>query len=210
MGQQPPNHVLRKSAVGDRRPGAETERAFIDVATRLFAERGYNGTSVADIARELGLTTASLYYHISGKQELLLRVLETGIAEFLHRLEDIAAEKVDPVRRLRLAIENHLSFVLSRRDAVAVFLRERRFLESPYKEQYQERVDRYDALFTSIIEEGMEEGVILRGDPHMIRLAILGMINWVVEWYQPDGRLGPEQITNTFVDLVTEHMLVVR
>jgi AcrR family transcriptional regulator len=175
-----------------RRDGEETARAFIEVATRLFAEKGFNGTSIADIGKEMNLTTASLYYFMSGKQELLLRVLETGMAEFLDRLEEIAQKPIDPKSMLREAIENHLSFVLNNQQAVTVFLRERRFLTSRYKKQYQSRVDRYDELFTDVIKACIESGAIPADDPHLIRLAILGMINWVVEWYRPDGRLSGE------------------
>lgn len=190
-----------------RRSGIETQRAFVDVATRLFAERGYNGTSISDIANEMGLTTASLYYYVTGKQELLLNVLATGMAEFLNRLDDIVAQDIDPRDKLRLAIDNHLSFVLSKKQAVAVFLRERRFLKPPYKEQYQEGVDRYDLLFTEIISKCIEQGAIPPGDPTLIRLGILGMINWVVEWYQPGGRLTEDEIRSAFTELIVDQML---
>lgn len=190
-----------------RRDGGETERAFIDVAARLFAERGYNGTSVADIAKEMGLTNASLYYYTSGKQELLLRVLAAGIAEFLSRLEEIAAREMDAKQRLRSAVENHLYFVLHNKNAVAVFLRERRFLEEQYRLQYQEQVDKYDSLFNGIIRDCMKEGSIPSGDAQLFRLAILGMINWVVEWYSDEGRLTREEISETLTDLIIDRML---
>lgn len=199
--------ALVSARANGRRPAAETEEAFIRAATVLFAERGYHGTSIANLAARLGLTTASLYYHVSGKQELLLRVLDTGMAQFLDRLERIAVEDIDHKLKFRRAVENHLSFVLANTDAVAVFLRERRFLESPYKESYEGRVDRYDAVFTRIIEDGMAAGALAVGDPHLTRLAILGMINWAVEWYEPNGRLSLEEITTTFADLITERML---
>lgn len=198
----PPARSNRK-----RRPAVETERAFIAAARGLFAEKGYNGTSISDLAKELGLTTGSLYYHVSGKQELLLRVLGTGMERFLHRLEDIPSQTDDHRTRLRLAVENHLSFVLEEQGSVTVFLRERRFLEPPYRQQYQELVDRYEVLFTAIISDAMEAKAIPAGDPHLIRLAILGMINWIVEWYDPDGRYSPQEIKTTFADLVTERML---
>lgn len=207
MGEQSVAPRDRKRPGNGRRPALETERAFIAAATDLFAERGYNGTSIAVLANKLGLTTASLYYHVSGKQELLLKVLTSSLGQFLERLEEIAAQEEDPRLKLRLAVENHLSFVLHNPQAVAVFLRERRFLESPYKEQYQEQVDRYDGLFTDIIDDGMAVAALPPGDPHLVRLAILGMINWVVEWYRPGGRLGADEILKTFADLVTERIL---
>lgn len=189
-----------------RRPAAETESAFIAAATELFAERGYNGTAISDIAARLGLTTASLYYHVSGKQELLLRVLDTGMAKFLDRLETISVQHVSHRLKLRRAVENHLSFVLHHRDAVTVFLRERRFLESPYKEAYEERVDRYDLLFARIIEAVASEEA-QSADPHLLRMAILGMINWTVEWYEPGGRVGADEVLSTFADFITERMM---
>jgi TetR/AcrR family transcriptional regulator, cholesterol catabolism regulator len=207
MGQRSAAPGSRNGTANGRRPAVETERAFITAATGLFAERGYNGTSISDLANQLGLTTASLYYHVSGKQELLLKVLTTGLAPFLEQLERIHAEEQNPRRKLRLAVENHLSFVLHNPQAVAVFLRERRFLESPYKEQYREQVDRYDVLFTEIIDDGMADSALPPSDPVLIRLAILGMINWVVEWYRPGGRLDADQILQTFADLVTERIL---
>lgn len=207
MGQQPAAPGDRKPPGNGRRPAVETERAFISAATDLFAERGYNGTSIAELAKKLGLTTASLYYHVSSKQELLLKVLTSSFGLFLEHLEQIATQEGDPRLKLRLAVENHLSFVLHNPQAVAVFLRERRFLESPYKEQYQEQVDRYDRLFTEIIDDGMAVAALPPGDPHLIRLAILGMINWVVEWYRPGGRLDADEILKTFADLITERVL---
>lgn len=196
----------QESNTHDRRP-RETERAFIAAATELFAEKGYNATSISDLAKELGLTTASLYYHVSGKQELLFRVLETGMADFLNQLEGIAAKNVDHREKLRLAVENHLDFVLTNPKAVKVFLRERRFLEAPYSSQYQVRVDRYDQLFSEIVQRAMDADAVPREDPVLVRLAILGMINWVVEWYRPSGSLGKDEISATMTRLITDRML---
>jgi AcrR family transcriptional regulator len=190
-----------------RRPGGETELAFIEVATKLFAEKGYNGTSISDISKKMNLTTASLYYHVTGKQQLLLRVLENTIFEFLDQLEVISKQNNDPKIKLRAAIESHLYFVLNRTDAITVFVKDRGFLEQPYKQQYQTRVERYDLLFTTIIRECIEARSIPPGDPHLIRLAILGMMNWCMEWYEPGGRLNSDEITKFFSDMITERML---
>lgn len=190
-----------------RRQARETEQAFVAAATRLFAEKGYKGTSIADIANELGLTTASLYYHVSGKQELLLRVLDAAMADFLSRLEAIADSEVGHRAKLRLAVENHLDFVLTNPQAVTVFLRERRFLTSPYKEQYQSRVDAYDRRFTAIIQDAMDAGDIPPGDAVLVRLSILGMINWIVAWYRPGGRLDAKRILEVMTELIVDRML---
>jgi AcrR family transcriptional regulator len=197
----------QSDSVPTRRLTNETGQAFVAAATALFAEKGFNGTSIGDLANKLGLTTASLYYHVSGKQELLLRVLEDGMSSFLSRLEELAQEDVEPREKIRLAVENHLHFVLTHKQEVAVFLRERRFLQSPLRESYDARVNRYDHLFTEVIREGMATGTVPPGDPTLLRLAILGMINWIVEWYEPGGRLTIEDIKAQMTDLIMERML---
>jgi AcrR family transcriptional regulator len=203
--------VPERDARGDgpppRRHTNETGQAFIAAATALFAEKGFNGTSIGDLASRLGLTTASLYYHVSGKQELLLRVLEDGMSNFLSQLEEVAAQDIGPRDKLRLAVDNHLEFVLTNQQEVAVFLRERRFLEPPLRESYDQRVDRYDQLFTDIVREAMASGSIPPGDPTLLRLAILGMINWIVEWYDPHGHMSKDEVKSVMTDLIMERLL---
>lgn len=202
-----PNDAANPAPLRHRRNAVETEQAFITTATELFAAHGYNGTSIAELARTLGLTTASLYYHVDSKQELLLRVLESGMANFLNRLEAIANQDINARRRLRLAIENHLDFVLTNQTAVAVFLRERRFLEPPYREQYEKGVDRYDQLFARLVEAAMQRGEVGVSDATMARLAILGMINWITEWYRPDGTLSVTDVKNAMTELIMSRLL---
>lgn len=192
----------------NRRGGVSvTEKALIAAATKLFSERGYNGTSIADLANELGLTTASLYYHVQGKQDLLLRVLETGMADFLVRLEAVAATDADHRDRLRQAVRNHLDFVLNNQAAVAVFLRERRFLEAEQQRAYHVGIERYDVIFTRLVSDAMDAGVVPPGNPVLVRLAILGMINWVVEWYRPGGGLQKDTIMDEMTALIMDRML---
>lgn len=194
---------------GGRRNGRpeDTERAIIRAATRLFSERGYNGTSIADLAGTVNVRNASLYYHISSKQGLLLRVLEDGMSGLLAGLEEICATDLPERDKLRLAIENHLAFIFDRGDAVAVFLRERRFLEKPQAENYRRKVDRYDVLFTAILKRGIASGEFPRVDARITSLAILGMINWVTEWHRPHGRLSPRQLSRIFLDLILGRLL---
>lgn len=200
--------ALERPTDGHSRPRRnDTEQAIIRAATRLFREKGYNGTSIADLATAVKVRNASLYYYISSKQELLLRVLEDGMRGFLARLEEIGATHLSSREKLRLALENHLDFIFQRPDAVAVFLRERRFLESPYLDRYRRNVDRYDSLFTGILEQGIRARQFPRVNAKVTRLAILGMINWLTEWYRPRGGLSQAQITHILLDLVLNRLL---
>ena len=198
----------RKGAANGRRPAVETEHAFIAAATDLFAEKGYNGTSILDLAKRLGLTTASLYYHVSGKQELLLKVLtrprwastssswsgstpksKTPGASCAWRSRTICHSCFTTRRPWPYSCANGASW--SRRT----------------RSTTKSRWTGSDALLTEIIDAGMAGSGLPSSDPHLIRLAILGMINWVVEWYRPGGRLDADEIRTTFADLVTERLL---
>jgi len=186
--------------------GAETEQAFIAAATRLFAERGFKGTSIADLARELNLTTASLYYYVDGKQELLARVLETGMADFLARLQDIAEGMGDPREKLERAVENHIDFVINRRDVVRIFLRYRGMLQDSPREHYQGLLDRYQLLFTTILADALGDSMP-DIDIVLVRQTVLGMINSLIEWYDPAGRLPPDVLRSQLSRLILERML---
>jgi AcrR family transcriptional regulator len=185
-----------------RRPARETEQAFVDAATALFAEKGYNGTSIHDLAERLGLTTASLYYHVNGKEDLLYRVLQSGMADFLDGLEIIFSSDLPPKEKLRQAVMNHFDFVFSNPAPVAVFIRERRFLPDSQREKYRARVNKYDKMFNAIINETMRAGDIPSGDASLLRLCGLGMINWAVEWYRPDGPLSKSDIRSQMLEIV--------
>src|SRR5690606_26145202 len=100
-GRPRPGRSGRAMVRGTTASGADTEQAFIEAATRLFAEKGFKGTSISDLAKELNLTTASLYYYVDGKQELLARVLQSGMADFLARLQAIAEGDGEPREKLR-------------------------------------------------------------------------------------------------------------
>jgi AcrR family transcriptional regulator len=185
-----------------RRPPRETEQAFIDAATELFAEKGYHGTSINDLAARLGLTTASLYYYVDGKQDLLFRVLQASMTNFLSGLEEIEALDLPARDKLCKAVSNHVGFVLDNPAAVAVFLRERRFLPPQQRDESDARADRYDHMFSDLIRRAMADGDISPGDPMLLRLFSLGSVNWLVEWYKPDGDLPRDVLHAAMLDLV--------
>jgi AcrR family transcriptional regulator len=182
--------------------GSGTDAEIVRVATRLYREQGYHGTSMGDVAAAIGVTSASLYYHFESKQDLLLCVLRSGMESFLESLEAIAAADLPARRKLDRAIANHLLLVLTRRDGVAVFLRERRFLEADRATQHQVRVDRYDELFTDLVTEAATVGELPDVDPAVMGKLLLGTINSVVEWYQPDGPYDQAALTSIVTNLI--------
>lgn len=189
-------------------PYSDTRERIIAAAVHFFAERGYNGTGVLSIAREVGITTASLYYHIANKQELLYLALNEGLADRLGKLQKIASDQSSTIEeRVRKALANHLEMIFDRPDAIRAFLRERRFLTGEYAANLDREAREYEDYFDQLIREGMDSGVFIKSEPSLARLAILGMFNWTIEWYRSDGPIGRETIERQFLDSAMRQLM---
>jgi len=177
------------------------EAEILDAAARLFKEKGFHATSMQDIADAVGMQKGSLYYHIASKEELLFRISHDAINAIIARLEEIAQAPLSPTEKLRQAIENHVLTLCDRLDLLAVFLKESKTLTAEQQAQILERRKRYEELFEGILEEGIAAGEFRAVDVPVVTAGLLGMLNWMHQWYRPDGRLSPQQIATIFTDL---------
>jgi AcrR family transcriptional regulator len=166
----------------------DTWSRILEAARTQFAQKGYNGTGVAGIARAAGVTNAGLYHYVDNKEELLYAVLDEAIAEHLQALERLTGQDLPATEMLQMALDNHLDFVLGKPEAVRVFLSERRFLTGQLEEKYSATIKQYDALFERIITRCLDGAS--RPEKKLLRFSILGMINWIPEWYDPDGSIS--------------------
>ena len=156
-------------------------------AARLFAERGYHGTSLADLADALGIQKASLYHHIDTKEDLLWEVAWTG-AEAFHAELDRVPEGVAATAKIRLALRAHLRVVAEQLDAATVFTREWRALEGRRREAFVAERRRYEERIRDLFREGVERGE-LRTDLDVATAALLFLsaANWAYTWLRPGG-----------------------
>ncbi len=172
-------------------------------ALRLFTEKGYHATSMQDIAAAVGLYKGSLYHYIGGKEELLARVFERGMGSLLDDVEAIASDtSLAASRQLRLILRAHVAAVADNREALTVYLHEFRALAGEALANVREQRDRYRCLVESVVERGVTSGEFGVTDVGIATLGVLGMCNWIVQWYQPGGRLGPRQIADQFAELL--------
>lgn len=182
--------------------GLSKEEQIFEAAARIFKEKGYHATSVQDIADAVGLQKGSLYHYIPSKEDLLYRIAEQGITAVVQRLEDIASSDLPATEKLRLAIENHVITLCRQLDRMAVFLMEgRQALTDDHRAQIATHSSRYVQLMEQIMEEGIHSGDFRQVDVEVATLGLLGMINWMSQWYSTNGRLSPEEIAAIFVDL---------
>jgi AcrR family transcriptional regulator len=185
----------------------ETWQRIVEQARALFAEKGYNGTGVAEIARAAGVTNAGLYHYVSSKEELLYVVLNEALARHLQTLEEIAARGGSAQAKLDGAIDNHLDFVFNQPTAVKVFLAERRFLSGEFEQKYSAQVRRYNALFDRLLQEASTKAGARRDNPKLQRFMVLGMINWIPEWYEASGRIKESELRTYIKSVIFERLL---
>lgn len=172
----------------------------IRAAGRLFAERGYHGTSMRDVGRQLGLHGSSLYSHVTSKEDLLVDVVFRGAALF-----DAAASRAiesggDPSVRLAGLISGHVDVVVDNLDVARTFLNEARALGAERRREVVAARDRYEGAFRQVIEEGRDDGTFAAGvDPKLAAIAVLSILNAIDRWYRPDGPLDREGLADEII-----------
>ena len=187
---------------------AVTERVqrrdeLLFAAARLFSERGYHGTSMQHLAEAMGILRGSLYAHIESKEDLLFDIVDRGADRFITRMEEVLALDTTPEEKVRLAIKAHIETVAEHMEASTVFLNDWNFLSENRKAEIQAKRDLYESLLREIIEEGIEWETFPEDlDPKYAALLILSTVNWIYQWYRPDGPLQPADIADTFSKMI--------
>ncbi|HZR94545.1 MAG TPA: TetR/AcrR family transcriptional regulator [Gaiellaceae bacterium] len=154
-------------------------------AARLFAEKGYHGTSIGDLADALGLQKGSLYAHIESKADLLWEVTRDGAVAF-HAALDAVPDEGPVVPRIRGALRAHLRVVAEQLDIATVFVREWRYLEGDRHDQFVAERRRYEERFRALFREGRERGELRSDlDDGAAALLALSAANWAYTWLQP-------------------------
>jgi TetR/AcrR family transcriptional regulator, cholesterol catabolism regulator len=155
------------------------------LAARLFAEKGYHGTSVGDLAAALGVQKGSLYAHIESKGDLLWEVARDG-AQAFHAALDAIPDELPATEKIRLAFRAHLGVVAEQLEVATVFVREWRYLEGERRELFLAERRRYEERVRALFREGVE-GSELRTDLDLdaAALAFLSAANWAYTWLRP-------------------------
>ena len=173
-------------------------------AARLFAQKGYHGTSIGEIATALGVQKGSLYAHIESKQDLLYETLRDG-AEAFHGALDAIPEQLPAVDKLRLALRGHLRIVAEQLDVATVWTQEWRYLEGERREEFVAARRHYEERIRTLFQEGVELSE-LRADLDVAAAALifLSAANWAYTWLQP-GR-DTDGLADRFFALLVDGM----
>ena len=174
-----------------RRPDEAGRRGqLLRESARLFREKGYDATSVRDIAAATGLQSGSWVYHFKTKQDILAAVMEEGLQQALARIEAIAAGQLSPREQFRALLRTHLDTLLGPgQDFIPVLLYDWRSLERPGRERVIALQKRYEQVWDDVIRRLQRAGEWL-GPTRIDRLLMFGALNWIAQWYRPRGPLG--------------------
>ncbi len=166
---------------------ATRREELVSVAVRLFAERGYHGTSMADLAEAMGVQKGSLYSLTGSKQELLVVITREGAASF-HSALDSVPDDAEPLERIRLALRAHLGVVAAQVSAATVFTREWRFLDEPERTAFRAERRRYEERWRDVLQDAAERGALRSDlDVEAAVLLVLSAANWAYTWIRPGG-----------------------
>jgi TetR/AcrR family transcriptional regulator, cholesterol catabolism regulator len=173
-------------------------------AAKLFAQKGYHGTSIGDIADALGVQKGSLYSHIASKEDLLYETMREGAAAF-HGALDAIPETLPATEKIRLALRGHLRVVAEQLDVATVFVQEWRYLEGSRREEIVGERRRYEERIRDLFREGRELSELRADlDESVAALLLLSAANWAYTWLKP-GR-DTDELADRFYALVVDGM----
>lgn len=173
----------------------------LDEAARLFRTRGFDGTSVRDIARAVGILPGSLYCHFETKEALLVAVYVKGVQQISDSVRDAIAQQSDPWERLEAACVAHLEAILHDDDYAQVVVRVRPADVPVAHASLIDLRNQYEALFAGLIRD-LPLGRAT--DRRVMRLMLMGAMNWSQTWYRPGGRFNPRTIARKFIALLRQ------
>lgn len=183
---------MQKAAPDNRRT------LILDEAAKLFSARGYDATSMRDIAAAVGMLPGSIYYHFPSKDEILATIYGIGVDQIIAAVETAIARHDDPWDRLEAAAVAHLDTLLGRNGYAAAVIADWPGETTDISPRLVAERDRYEAIFRTLIRAlpGMP-----RASQRLFRLTLLGALNWTLTWYRP-GKQSPAQIARGVVAML--------
>ncbi len=175
-----------------------TRRRIREEAAALFRDQGFNGTSMSQLARRVGITKSSLYHHFPSKQALLSEIIELTVNRVTPLVAAVAASDAPVAERLHRVVAIHTVEAIRDQDAVACFTEEGRYLSPEFMAAHVAKRDGYEKIFRQILTEGILAGEFLPQDADLTVKGILGMCNSAVRWYRPTGPYTPEELADRF------------
>ena len=184
-----------------------TRDDILDAAAQVFRQKGFHGASMSAIADAVNLQKASLYHHVTSKQEILLALLDRALGMLTDHIAGIATQSLPADQKLRHMIRAYLSALAENGDLTSVLLFEHRSLDKKSHARHVPQRDKFEGLWRDVLNEGIQTKVFDLKDLGLAVRALMGVMNWTLTWYNPNGDKTIEQIADEYSDFVLKGML---
>jgi AcrR family transcriptional regulator len=196
-------------AMHERNPVQSEGRAaeVYRTAAEIILQKGYDATSVSDIAHALGITKAGLYHYIHGKTQLLFDIMQYGLNELSREVARPAMKITDPEARLRFMIGMHARIVTRGHGAVTILVDEARALTPAQNRKVTRKKREYFDFLRATLGEMKDQGKLRDVELTVATFSLLGMINWLSRWYRAEGALNETQVAEAIIDIALHGLI---
>ena len=180
-------------------------------AANIIFEKGFDATSMGDIAEAVDLTKGGLYYYIKGKKALLFAIMDFAMNRLETEVLEPARKEDDPEERLAILLSGHAELVIEDASAMTILVYEEEGLDDAHRAKIRQRKRAYADFLRDTIAAVLEtHGRGGKIDPSMAASSVLGTVHWIVKWYQPKGRLTKEEVVDYVTELIMHGLVPVR
>jgi AcrR family transcriptional regulator len=180
-------------------PQASTRVDILKSAAKAFRRLGYHGATVEEIAAALHMKKGNLYYYFKNKEEILFACHQYSLDRLMQLLDEIERSRMPPEDKLRRLVSAFVHMILDELHGTALFL-DLEALTPAHLKAVIVRRDRFDRGIRQVLEEGMTSGRFAKNDPKLLTFAVMGAVNWIPRWFDPDGRATSLEIADCFAD----------
>lgn len=178
-------------------------REVVASAAKLFAQRGYDATSISELTAATGLAAGGLYHYIEGKDDLLIAICDELLEPLLAQAREIVAAEAPPVDQLRALVAAWVAHVVAHRHHMLVFTQERQAIERQRRwRRVRSQRKAFEQILDEVLANGEADGSMTFADRRLSLLALLGMVNYTPQWVRPGGRLSPAEIAAGYCEIV--------
>ncbi|HET9094037.1 MAG TPA: TetR/AcrR family transcriptional regulator [Solirubrobacteraceae bacterium] len=179
------------------------QEAVVRAAARVFAQRGYDQTTIQELAESIDLAAGGIYHYVGSKEQLLELICDQLMAPLLEAARALLEDVAEPDEQLRALVRLWVQHVTEHRDHMLVFQQERHVIERGARwRRIREDRKRFELMLEGLIAPLHAAGRLAVADERLAIAALLGMVNHTAQWYRPRGRLSPAQIADGYVDLL--------
>jgi AcrR family transcriptional regulator len=173
-------------------------------AARLFRDKGYQATSMRDLAKEVGLRASSLYNHFPSKSDVLREICLDNAQRFLMGMQEVEAMPGSATEKLTQLIRLHIHLALTDVTSVTAFNDEWRYLEEPHLSEFLQFRRDYESRFQAIIQSGIDTGEFKMLHPLILSYTLFSAVRWLYDWYKPGKKISAEHLEQEILQLLLE------